>query len=73
MRRKKEPGPIAARAPPWPPSGRLSEYESAEDEAGGEGIVVEIGMGDVDRMEVGAGAEEVRSVDSCEILEVNLV
>jgi len=66
MRRKKEPGPIAARAPPWPPSGRRSGYESAEDEAEGEGVVVRIDVGDVVRV-------EVTRVDSCEMLESNLV
>jgi len=75
MRRKKDPGPIAARAPPWPPSGRLSEYEpaEAEAEAEAEGVVGKITVGDVERMEVGAGIEEVWSVDSCEMLELNLV
>jgi len=76
MRRNREPGPIAASAPPWPPSGRCSEYECAEVETGAEGEGV-VGKIDVDDMrlvpvEVAAGVEEVRSVDSCEMLELNL-
>ena len=41
-------------------------------EAEDEGVVVRIDVGAVERVEVAARAWEVRSVDSCEMLELNL-
>jgi len=54
MKRTMIPGPMADRAPAWPPSGRSSggEYSLAEAEAEVEGVVVGDEVGDVSSVSV---------------------